>query len=163
MKKAKNRHLVAVVPSKQVDLFEIIEHVLIKPALTLQEGYNAKYSGSTRSSGEEYFIGSIFSIQGDHKGQAEISGLLGASATHASRYSTCPKSDFWKSCLDWEREGIQLQRRDSLESHRIITEQLDILQSRNRKVRAGSKTIARIILKRNGFAEKVYQSATRNL
>ena len=44
MKKAKNRHLVAAVPSKLVDLFEVIQHVLVNPALELEGGYEAEYS-----------------------------------------------------------------------------------------------------------------------
>lgn len=127
MKKAKNRHLVAAVPSKLVDLFEVIQHVLVNPALELEGGYEAEYSASRNATGKEHFIGSIFSIQGDHKGQAEISGLLSASATYASRYSTCPRSEFWKTPLDWANEGRQMPRRNPDQSKQLIEEQRRIL------------------------------------
>ena len=163
MKKAKNRYLVAVVPSKQVDLFEVVEHVLVNPAIDLEKGYEASFSGSTNPSGLDHFIGSIFSIQGDHKGQAEIAGLREASAVHGSRYSTCEKRDYWKSPNDLRKEGKPSLKRNSEESHDIIEEQLEILGRPTRGLAVGSKSRARNILKNNGFAEKVWQSATENL
>ena len=58
--KAKNRILLAAVPAG-ADLFEVVQHVLVNPALKLERGYRA-YFGPTKR--VEYFIGSIFAILG---------------------------------------------------------------------------------------------------
>jgi hypothetical protein len=163
MKKAKSRHLVAAVPSKLVDLFEVIQHVLVNPALELEHGYEAEYYASSSPDRKEHFIGSIFSIQGDHKGQTEVSGLLSASALYASRYSTCSRSEFWKTPLDWANEGKQMPMRNPEQSRELIEDQMRILsQTVHQSLPRGAKTAAKSILKQNGFAEVVNQECLPN-
>lgn len=153
MKKAENRHLIAVIPSKLVNFFEVVQHVLVKPALELEAGYEAEFYDSSNSNRKETVIGSIFSIQGDHKGQAQISGLLSANATYASRYSSCRKEEFWMTPLDWAKQERQMPRRDPDQSEQLIEEQMRIICDQN--LPGGVRNTAKETLRNQGFAPVV--------
>lgn len=172
MKKAKNRILLAIVPPG-ADLYEVIDIVLVQPALELEKGFRAFFAPTQNL---QYFTGSIFALigsyfyfsfsnrisqltlswlsSGDHKQQAELAGLRAARARFASRYSLCPKEDFWRIRSEWSPEE-RPARRDPETSYRILQNQDAILSSEsNYRPRPGDIGRAREILRNHGFIDK---------
>ena len=86
---------------------------------------------------------------GDHKSQAELAGIRAARAEYASRYSLCPKKDFWKVRSDFSPQELPAKR-DPEESIKLIKDQAKILSNKQ----AGSIGDARKLLRDNGFIDR---------
>lgn len=75
-------YLVSVLPSG-VDLFEAVRTILVQPLAALQKGLTFSY----KSDEIVEVCGSLFALLGDHKGLAELAGIVSASSRCPSRYS----------------------------------------------------------------------------
>lgn len=61
---------------------EVVNTVIVQPGLRLEAGVKMYFGETNR---EEYFIGSVFAILGDHVGQAEVACLVAANGKAPSR------------------------------------------------------------------------------
>ena len=134
----KSKHLLALLPPN-VDLFEAIREIIVKPCLQLEQGLTLTIHDDVQFD----VCGAPLMILGDMVSQAECTGLIGPKA----KFAPCRFSEATREQLDITARSDRPQPkiRDGNETYQFLTDQLSLLQKH------GFKKIARTALKQRGF------------